>query len=112
MRAGCGAYSSPAVDRQNLSILPCSDAAIAEAARLIGKDGRLLIVDFAAHDREDLRDREGHARLGFDDDQMDHMFAAAGLQSARTIELAGGELTVKLWLAHRSADAPRLRAVG
>jgi len=87
-------------------------AAIAEAARLIGKDGRLLIVDFAAHDREDLRDREGHARLGFDDDQMDHMFAAAGLESARTIELAGGELTVKLWLAHRSPDAPRLRAVG
>jgi ubiquinone/menaquinone biosynthesis C-methylase UbiE/DNA-binding transcriptional ArsR family regulator len=87
-------------------------AAIAEAARLIGADGRLLIVDFAAHDREDLRDREGHARLGFDDDQMGHWFAAAGLESARTVELAGGELTVKLWLARRSADAPRLRAVG
>jgi SAM-dependent methyltransferase len=87
-------------------------AAIAEAARLVGKDGRLLIVDFAAHDREDLRDREGHARLGFDDDQMAHWFAAAGLESVRTVELAGGELTVKLWLGRRSADAPRLRAVG
>jgi len=43
---------------------------------------------------------------------MTHMFAAAGLESARTIELAGGELTVKLWLARRSTDAPRLRAVG
>jgi len=86
-------------------------AAIAEAARLIGRDGRLLIVDFAAHDREDLRDREGHARLGFDDDQMAHMFAAAGLESMRTTELAGGELTVKLWLARRSADSARLRAV-
>jgi ArsR family transcriptional regulator len=86
-------------------------AAIAEAARLIGPDGRLLIVDFAAHDREELREREGHARLGFDDDQMAHWFAAAGLEPARTIELAGGELTVKLWLARRSAEARRLRAV-
>lgn len=87
-------------------------AAIAEAARLIGADGRLLIVDFAAHDREELREREGHARLGFDDEQMTHWFAAAGLEPARTVELAGGELTVKLWLARRRADSPRLRAVG
>ena len=86
-------------------------SAIAEAARLIGPGGRLLIVDFAAHEREDLRDREGHARLGFDDDQVTQWFAAAGLKSERTIELAGGELTVKLWLARRTADAPRLRAV-
>jgi ArsR family transcriptional regulator len=86
-------------------------AAIAEAARLLAPDGRLLIADFAAHDREDLRDREGHARLGFDDDQMAHWFAAAGLEPARTIELAGSELTVKLWLARRSAESFRLRAV-
>ena len=87
-------------------------AAIAEAARLIGPDGRLLIVDFAAHDREELREREGHARLGFDDEQMAHWFAAAGLESTQAVELAGGELTVKLWLAGRMVDAPRLRAVG
>jgi len=87
-------------------------AAIAEAARLMRPDGRLLIVDFAAHDREELREREGHARLGFDDEQMAHWFAAAGLQSARTVELAGGELTVKLWLARRNADTRTLRAVG
>ena len=86
-------------------------AAIAEAARLIGRHGRLLIVDFAAHDRDDLREREGHARLGFDDDQMTHWFTAAGLEPARTVELAGGELTVKLWLASRNAESLRLRAV-
>ncbi|HWI86604.1 MAG TPA: metalloregulator ArsR/SmtB family transcription factor [Sphingomonas sp.] len=87
-------------------------AAIAEAARLIGPGGRLLIVDFAAHDRDDLREREGHARLGFDDDQIAHWFAAAELASIRTVELAGGELTVKLWLARRDAETQRLRAVG
>ena len=87
-------------------------AAIAEAARLMRSDGRLLIVDFAAHDREELREREGHARLGFDDEQMAHWFAAAELESTRTIELAGGELTVKLWLAQRSTETRKLRAVG
>lgn len=87
-------------------------AAIAEAARLIGPDGRLLIVDFAAHDRDDLREREGHARLGFDDDQMAQWFAAAGLDPTRAVELAGGELTVKLWLARRLPGARRLQAVG
>jgi ArsR family transcriptional regulator len=87
-------------------------AAIAEAARLIAPNGRLLIVDFAAHDRDDLREVEGHARLGFDDGQMATWFAAAGLEPTRTVELAGGELTVKLWLAQRHADERRLRAVG
>ena len=31
-------------------------AAIAEAARVLAPGGRLLVVDFAAHEREDLRD--------------------------------------------------------
>ena len=113
-------YALPLEDRaadtivlhQVLHYAQAPAAAIAEAARLLGPDGRLLIVDFAAHDRDDLRDREGHARLGFDDDQMAHWFIAAGLAPAPAVELAGGELTVKLWLARRVADARRLKAVG
>ena len=45
-------------------------AAIAEAARLLAPGGRLLIVDFAPHEREELRSRDAHARLGFADEQM------------------------------------------
>ena len=45
-------------------------AAIREAARVLGDGGRLLIADFAPHDREELRQREGHVRLGFSDEQM------------------------------------------
>jgi ArsR family transcriptional regulator len=86
-------------------------AVIAEAARLIAPDGRLLIVDFAAHDREELREREGHARLGFDDDQMASWFRAAGLTPAATETLAGAALTVKLWLGVRDADDRRLKVV-
>lgn len=77
-------------------------AAIAEAARLLGPGGRLLVVDFAPHDREDLRSSAAHARLGFADDQMAHWFAAAGLGSAPPGQLGGGELTVKLWLGRRA----------
>ncbi len=76
-------------------------AAIAEAARVLEPGGRLLIADFAAHDREDLRIKDAHARLGFTDEQMATWFAAGGLAPARIETLEGGELTVKLWLARK-----------
>ncbi|WP_375391831.1 ArsR/SmtB family transcription factor [uncultured Sphingomonas sp.] len=85
------------------------EAAIAEAARVLGPGGRLLIADFLAHDREELRAREGHARLGFADAQVAAWFAAAGLQTARVETLEGGELTVKLWLGRKGGV--RLREV-
>jgi len=86
-------------------------AAIAEAARTLANEGRLLIVDFAAHDREELRDRDAHVRLGFDDEQIAGWFAASGLDLAAARELKGGELTVKLWLGRRHAESRRLKAV-
>ena len=76
-------------------------AAIAEAARVLTPGGRLLIADFAPHDREELRARDAHTRLGFSDEQMATWFAAAGLAPARIETLEGGELTVKLWLARK-----------
>ncbi len=79
-------------------------AAIAEAARVLAPGGRLLLVDFASHEREDLRTRDAHARLGFSDDQIAAWNRAAGLESAGVERLEGGELTVKLWLGLRPAD--------
>ena len=78
-------------------------AAIGEAARVLGAGGRLLIADFAPHEREELRARDAHVRLGFADDQMAAWFAGAGLQLARVETLEGGELTVKLWLGRKKA---------
>ena len=68
---------------------------------MLGPGGRLLVADFAAHDREDLRTRDAHLRLGFTDDQVAAWFAGAGLQTARVETLGGGELTVKLWLGRK-----------
>jgi len=85
-------------------------AAIAEAARVLSPGGRLLIADFAPHDREELRTRDAHTRLGFSDEQIAAWFDAAGLMPARTETLKGGELTVKLWLARKAEFAAELGA--
>jgi ArsR family transcriptional regulator len=82
-------------------------AAVAEAARLLGPEGRLLIADFAPHDREELRDQAAHARLGFSDQQMAEWMGAAGLSPAVADTLEGDELTVKLWLGERPAEPVR-----
>jgi ArsR family transcriptional regulator len=83
--------------------------AIAEAARVLAPGGTLLVVDFAAHDREELRDRDAHIRLGFDDEVMAGWFASAGLEVDQVRHLKGGELTVTLWRGVKSA-IPQRRA--
>ncbi|SDC08755.1 transcriptional regulator, ArsR family [Sphingomonas sp. YR710] len=80
-------------------------AAIAEAGRLLAAGGRLLVIDFASHDREDLRTRDAHVRLGFGDDQIEAWFRAAGLALSRVEELVGEALTVKLWMGSRAPRA-------
>lgn len=80
-------------------------AAIAEAARVLSPGGRLLIADFAPHEREELRAMDAHTRLGFSDEQMATWFAAAGLVPERSETLEGGELTVKLWLARKTGSS-------
>ena len=86
---------------QVLHFLPAPASAIAECARLLADGGRLLIVDFASHEREELRLEHAHARLGFSDEQMAGWLSAAGLALTETRTLEGGELTIKLWAAER-----------
>ncbi len=85
-------------------------AAIAEAARVLAPRGTLLVVDFAAHDREELRASDAHIRLGFDDEVMAGWFAAAGLTIDSVEHLKGGELTVTLWRGIKAALSQRRAA--
>jgi ArsR family transcriptional regulator len=84
-------------------------AAIAEAARVLADGGTLLVVDFAAHEREELRSTDAHIRLGFDDEVMAGWFASAGLKIEQVRHLEGGELTVTLWRGVKAA-LPQRRA--
>ena len=66
--------------------------------------GRLLIVDFAPHEREELRSRDAHVRLGFADEAMLSYLEAAGLEGRVVEHLEGGELTVTIWLGEQPAE--------
>ena len=80
--------------------------ALAEAARVLRGGGRIAIVDFASHDREELRTRHQHARLGFSDRQMAELLRDAGFKAGPPLALAGDALIVKIWIASRRGAAP------
>jgi ubiquinone/menaquinone biosynthesis C-methylase UbiE len=92
---------------QVLHYAPTPDRAIAEAARVLAPDGRLVIVDFASHDVEELRSVHAHARLGFADDMLDRIFVSSGLKLSSVETLEGGKLAVKIWLGTRNASDMR-----
>lgn len=80
--------------------------AIAEAARVLGPGGRILVVDFAPHGEESLRIEHQHRRLGFADGELDTWYRAAGLATRSVEHLPGGPLTVGLWLGTKPGPAP------
>lgn len=100
------------VMHQVLHFLSDPAAAIGEAARVLAPGGRLLIVDFAPHGLEFLRERFAHERLGFAASQVAQWLSEAGLDVLDTHELAapasasGERLTVTIWVAQR--PSPRL----
>jgi ArsR family transcriptional regulator len=78
---------------------------VAEAARITAPGGRLLIVDFAPHALERLREEHQHRRLGFSDDEIRRWLGEAGLRPLAPIALPPDTdgLTVSIWTAERPA---------
>ncbi|MSO65556.1 MAG: metalloregulator ArsR/SmtB family transcription factor [Alphaproteobacteria bacterium] len=85
-------------------------AAIAEGARVLRPDGLLVVVDFAPHDLERLREQHAHRRLGFADQEVSGWCEAVGLRKVEIAHLAGKPLTVTIWLARAPAAAVRRAA--
>lgn len=88
--------------------------AIIEAARVLSTAGKLLIADFAPHEREELREDHAHRRLGISAEHMAGYLERAGLAEITREDLpppAEGGLTVSVWLArHRAGEPHGLKA--
>jgi ArsR family transcriptional regulator len=98
---------------QVLHYAQAPERALAEAARVTRAGGRVAVVDFAAHDREELRSAHAHARLGFTDEQMMGLLGVAGFVPSLPVALPGTPLTVKIWAGQRQPAArPALQSSG
>lgn len=80
-------------------------AVIAEAARALRPEGKLIVVDFGKHELDFLRDDHAHRWLGFRDDEVTGWCQEAGLEVEPPIFLPGDRLTVGVWAAARPVAA-------
>lgn len=121
-----------AIINQVLHYLQEPAKALREAARILAPGGRLLVVDFAPHKEESLRENHAHRRLGFAEAEVSRWAGAAGLELVECRHLHGesetfaspepsaaadgmgaaapAQLTVSIWMFQRpvASDAPLL----
>jgi ubiquinone/menaquinone biosynthesis C-methylase UbiE/DNA-binding transcriptional ArsR family regulator len=98
---------------QVLHFLEDGARAIREAARVLNASGRLMVIDFAPHDLEFLREEHAHHRLGFAPETVTQWLEAAGLDVTLQKNIAPdagseGKIAVSLWLARD----PRIQLAG
>jgi ArsR family transcriptional regulator len=110
------AAADAVVMHQVLHFLSDPVRAVREAARILAPGGRLLIVDFAPHELEFLREKHAHERLGLPGPVVQQWLDECGLRIAGTQNLppargaAREQLTVSLWLAERPGARAALKS--
>lgn len=91
---------------QVLHFIDEPDRVLSEASRILEDSGKLLVVDFAPHNLEFLREEHGHRRLGIRHAALSEWSEQAGLklQAPKLCEHpinAQDGLTVQIWSAQK-----------
>ena len=99
--AGIGALLGLGLTGNELSVI-----AIIGILLLIGivQKNAIMIIDFAPHNLEFLREEHAHRRLGFADSEIAEWCEAGGVAKPQTITLAPkarDALTVKIWVGDK-----------
>lgn len=107
LMAGC---MDVAVLHHVLHFLDDPAGAVAEVVRTLRPGGRLVVVDFAPHDIERLRDEYAHHWLGFEESDVAAWCDEAGLVGVNARHLTPAceseeTLTVTVWVATQRAVA-------
>ncbi len=97
---------------QVLHYLDEPSAVLAEAARILSPGGRLLIADFALHDRDTFRDDFAHRRLGFAQGELSDWLLEYGLSEPAVTRIDSASVDtpdVLVWSSTKPGNAQSLR---
>lgn len=94
---------------QVLHYLDDPSPVISEAARVLKPGGQLIVVDFAPHQLEFLREAHGHCRLGVRHDRLNDWTKHTGLDLAEPVAIEPPTsleqgLTVHVWQAVKQSS--------
>jgi SAM-dependent methyltransferase len=78
---------------------------LAEVTRILRPGGRLIVIDIARHDRDELLTRLAHRWPGFTDEGIRGLMEGAGMHQGTPLTI-DGPLAIRLWPATRAAQAP------
>ena len=106
-----GACADMVIIHQVLHFLHHPRLAISEAARLLRRDGSLIIVDFAPHELTRLAQDYQHQRLGIDSSEIRAWAKASGLRlisEQRLVPNQTSGLDVMIWRLCATQDTQNL----
>ncbi|WP_018149298.1 ArsR/SmtB family transcription factor [Henriciella marina] len=100
---------------QVLHYLEEPEKVVREASRILKPGGKLIIVDFAQHNHEFMREAFGHRRLGIREDNMTYWADQAGLYLDDVMRFEPPKdldqgIAVLIWSARKSQDKKEVAA--